>query len=294
MDVIVTNRSKDVYLHEGFQYIFDRMSADNITKYYRCRRRDIHCKGRIHVNNQHVIVKGTHGGHDESPVDVEMASTICRIKRRAADTMEAPAVAINQCIDGLSVAGKGALSSINTLKKTVRRVRRQNGPQIPVAPLTLFELDIPDSFKEYEVEPGVFENFLLCDTGPEINRILLFGRQRGLEILSTSEQWFVDGTFKIAPILFSQVFVILGCRNGGVHPCVYAILPNKSQATYNNLLVQIKNLSPGINVGSVSVDFELAIHNAFRNEFPEVEIRGCFFHLLQNLKKQIGTAGLMA
>lgn len=27
-----------------------------------------------------------------------MASTISRIKRRAADTMEAPAVAINQCI----------------------------------------------------------------------------------------------------------------------------------------------------------------------------------------------------
>jgi len=88
------------------------------------------------------------------------------------------------CLDGLSVAGKGALSSINTLKKTVRRVRRQNGPQIPVAPLTLFELDIPDSFKEYEVEPGVFENFLLCDTGPENNRILLFGRQRGLEVCS--------------------------------------------------------------------------------------------------------------
>jgi len=43
----------------------------------------------------------------------------------------------------------------------VRRVRRQKGPQIPVAPLTLFELDIPDSFKEYEVEQGVFENFLL-------------------------------------------------------------------------------------------------------------------------------------
>ncbi|KAL5246077.1 hypothetical protein ACI65C_013485 [Semiaphis heraclei] len=49
---------------------------------------------------------------------------------------------------GLSVAGKGALSSISTLKKTVRRVRHQNGPQIPVAPLTLFDLEIPESFKD--------------------------------------------------------------------------------------------------------------------------------------------------
>ncbi|KAL5246078.1 hypothetical protein ACI65C_013486 [Semiaphis heraclei] len=95
MNGIVTNMSKDVYIHEGFQYILDRMSADNITKYYRCRRRDLNCKGRIHVRNGVVLVKRIHGGHDESPVDVEMASTISRIKRRAADTMEAPAVAIN-------------------------------------------------------------------------------------------------------------------------------------------------------------------------------------------------------
>jgi len=42
------------------------------------------------------------------------------------------------------------------------------------------------------------------------------------------------------------------------------------------------------------VDYELSIHNAFKAEFPYIEIRGCFFHLLQNLKKQIGDAGLMA
>lgn len=104
----------------------------------------------------------------------------------------------------------------------------------------------------------------------------------------------MDGTFKIAPILFSQVFVILGSRNGGVHPCLYALLPNKNQATYNTLLVEIKNLAPGINAGSISVDFEVAIHNAFRTEFPDIEIRGCFFHLIQNMKKQVAAVGLMA
>jgi len=85
-------------------------------------------------------------------------------------------------LEGLSVAGKGMLSSMNTLKKTVRRTRHQNGPRIPVAPLTLIDLEIPNNFKEYEVEPGVFENFLLCDTGVGMNRILIFGRQRGLEV----------------------------------------------------------------------------------------------------------------
>ncbi|CAI6362996.1 unnamed protein product [Macrosiphum euphorbiae] len=165
---------------------------------------------------------------------------------------------------------------------------------MPVAPLSLVDLVIPDTFKEYEVEPGQFENFLLCDTGPGLNRILVFGRQRGLEVLTTSDEWFVDGTFSISPNLFSQVFVILGCRNGGVHPCLYALLPNKEQATYCTLLVELKRLVPAINATSISVDFEVAIHNAFRTEFPAIEIRGCFFHLLKNLKKQIGAAGLMA
>lgn len=82
----------------------------------------------------------------------------------------------------MKVAGKGALCSTSNLKKTVRRIRRQNGPQIPVSPLTLLDLEIPNHFKEYEVEPGQMENFLLCDTGPGLNRILLFGRQRGIEV----------------------------------------------------------------------------------------------------------------
>lgn len=115
-----------------------------------------------------------------------------------------------------------------------------------------------------------------------------------LQILTTSDEWFVDGTFSISPNLFSQVFVILGCRNGEVYPCLYALLPNKEQATYTKLLVELKRLVPDINTMSISVDFEIAVHNAFRTEFPAIEIRGCFFHLLKNLKKQIGAAGLMA
>lgn len=99
--------------------------------------------------------------------------------------------------------------------------------------------------------------------------------------------WFVGGTFSISPNLFSQVFVILELRNGDVHPCLYTLLPNKEQLTCNSLLVEIKRLVPGINVGNVCVDFEVSIHNAFRNNFPDIEIHGCFFHLLQNLKKKL-------
>lgn len=86
------------------------------------------------------------------------------------------------CSEHLTVAGRGALPSMDTLKKTVRRARRQNRTQMPVAPLSLILLEIPEVFKMYEGEPGHIEHFLLCDTGPGLDRILMFGRQKDIDV----------------------------------------------------------------------------------------------------------------
>jgi len=45
----------------------------------------------------------------------------------------------------------------------------------------------------------------------------------------------MDGTFKVAPTLFFQVYVNLAEFLGGVHPAVYALLPNKKEQTYVKL-----------------------------------------------------------
>ena len=46
----LTNRNGDIKTHEGYQYIYDKLGADKVTKYYRCRRRDIQCRGRINIS----------------------------------------------------------------------------------------------------------------------------------------------------------------------------------------------------------------------------------------------------
>jgi len=61
----------------------------------------------------------------------------------------------------------------------------------------------------YESEPGKTENFLLADSGLGADRILIFGRQRNLEIALICDDYFMDGTFKIAPNLFKQIYVVL-------------------------------------------------------------------------------------
>jgi len=57
------------------------------------------------------------------------------------------------------------------------------------------ELEIPEEYKEYEAEPGQFENFLLCDTGPGPNRVLIFGRQRGIRGTKVNIFYVVFGLF---------------------------------------------------------------------------------------------------
>ena len=42
-----------------------------------------------------------------------------------------------------------------------------------------------------------------------------------------------------------------------------------------------------------SMDFEAAIIGAVQEVFPNAEIAGCLFHLVRNLKKAVGDAGLM-
>lgn len=77
------------------------------------------------------------------------------------------------------------------------------------------------------------EDFLLHDTGfGDSERILVFSTAENLRKLGESELWFADGTFKVSPSLFYQVYTIHGSLHGTVVPLVFALLSNKTQSTY--------------------------------------------------------------
>lgn len=113
-----------------------------------------------------------------------------------------------------------------------------------------------------------------------------------MQILSECDHWFIDGTFIITPPLFSQVYVILAAKHGGVHPFLYALLPNKQATTYTAMIEMLKNLEPNLNPTHISCDFELASISAFKNAFATAEMHGCFFHLMKNMKKQLSNLNL--
>ena len=111
---------------------------------------------------------------------------------------------------------------------------------------------------------------LLDDSGPSENRILIFGRPTSLEILHFSKVWYCDGTFKVAPTNFAQVYIIMAKALNSVHPLIYALLPNKQEKIYDKLFDMLNLLKTGSNLRSVSCDFELSVINTIKKKYPDV------------------------
>src|ERR1043165_7426747 len=99
-----------------------------------------------------------------------------------------------------------------------------------------------------------------------------------MTLLQDSEHWFVDGTFKVVPELFFQLYTVQVRAFGTVVPCLYVLLPNKTQGTYVRLFDEIKVLLPHVIPRTITMDFEKAAMNAAIGAFPTVSIHGCFFH----------------
>lgn len=98
----------------------------------------------------------------------------------------------------LNIQVRAACGDKESLKRTVRRVKRGNVPKEPAS----LQSPLPEEFRK----TGGTENsdFLVYDNGSETERMLIFGSDTGLRILADSDSWFMDGTYDTAPSQFSQ------------------------------------------------------------------------------------------
>lgn len=288
--VVESKRGKRKFVDDGYEYVFDRTSVDGTVQFWRCERRG-RCKARIHVNDGQVIKKINPHSHGANAAKVLVDVHVTAIKERAQNTMELTSQLINNCLENANQACLGALPSTSALRKVVRR-KRNAISNAPPNPVSVEALVIPPEYYEYVIAEGERENFLLFDSGPHEDRILIFGRQSNTQTFADCTTLFVDGTFKICPNLFRQVYTVSGLKHGGVHPIIYALLPNKRKVTYDRLFQQLCVLMPNLRPQNIYCDFEMAAFQSIAEKFPDSEICGCFFHLAQNLKKHIATSGL--
>jgi len=93
---------------------------------------------------------------------------------------------------------------------------------------------------------------------------------------------FMDGTFKSVPKIFLQLYTIHFIYFEVVFSVIYALLPNKSETTYNRmnglLIAKANSLGKCLLPTNFQLDFEITMLNTIKNKYPDAQIRGCFFH----------------
>ena len=100
-------------------------------------------------------------------------------------------------------------------------------------------------------------------------------------VLSETNFYFVDGTFKTSPKLFKQVLNFMAEYKGKVVPVFHCTLTSKSRALYIAVLEHLVQKFPQFKPQTIMSDFEASLTLALREIFPRVRIAGCRFHFGQ-------------
>ena len=132
-------------------------------------------------------------------------------------------------------------------------------------------------------------------------RHVIFATSHQLKYLQNAVTWYVDGTFKIVKKPFVQMFSIhVFVKSGLCHaqiPVAFVMMSGRSSPDYVSVFKALMGLVPQAKVGKIVLDFERAVWSALygmmsRDEFPQVTIKGCFFHFAQAVFRKIQNLGL--
>ncbi|CAF1550208.1 unnamed protein product [Rotaria sordida] len=267
--IATAEKNKPLLIHNGFNYTIDRTSEKKT--YWKCEYcRTIKCKGRIHtdVNFTNILRENGDHNHPANAANTEVRLFQDEVRSRAMNTNESTQNIIDNCLRNASDQMVARLPNFKNIKRNIQRQRQQN--DLPKFPLDKNFNIIPPSltttFKN--------EKFLIFDSGPGNNRLLIFASINQLRILEGAEEILIDGTFK----------------------ALFAVLADKQQQTYQRLINELKNLCPSWNPKLIMVDFEKAEINAFQSSFGtatnSVGMSACFFHLQKSILSKLQDLGL--
>ena len=81
---------------------------------------------------------------------------------------------------------------------------------------------------------AVFQDLVLFHSGSDSDRLILLGKRELLDGLARAKLWLADGTFKVVPSLFFQLYTIHFELVSGINSAaVYCLVQNKTQAVQN-------------------------------------------------------------
>ncbi|CAF1028038.1 unnamed protein product, partial [Brachionus calyciflorus] len=143
-----------------------------------------------------------------------------------------------------------------------------------------------ESIKQYE------DLKYLAKTNEVFNFAQLYRNKCRVEILENAKEYHIDGIFKFCPSIFKQIVSIHAVFKNYVLPCAYIFLESKDANTYIESLEKIRNNAFNRNLECVLSDFEMSLLISINTVFKDVEIKGCWFHYCQAIKRNLFAVGL--
>lgn len=287
-----SEKGKSLLVIDGYTFSFHKMLVKDTVKRWQCSKRT--CKAFVKTQTaEDTVVESVldHNHEKLEPAVFNRKVVSNSLKRKAiSDICEKPIKLIRSEINNTGI-------DTFTTKDIVRV--RQNIYNARASALIKLPKNISDFHAAIESTPILTnknECFLLKND--KENNIVIFSCFSNLKFLSSTSSWYVDGTFEYCPRFFTQLFTILGLKNGYYIPLVFCLLPNKTSLSYYQVFKYIKEecdeLNLSISPKIITADFETAIHKSIYHAFPEVVVRGCRFHLGQSWYRKIQQLGLSA
>jgi len=284
-----SERGKKTLIYRNFEYIIECVNVCGTTA-WRCRfNKKFQCKARVVTDSNGVV-------DEKQPEHTHSGNVATSLARKAVgemkDTMGALMATPSSSQASVSASLDDhvlmALPKRSLLTRTLQRKRQKiqkesNGGQaLPAIPRDL-RFDIPDQFRD----------MVQYDSGAGDDRIIIMASLELLDGLARADVWLADGTFKVVPSIFFQLYSFHFNFATGINPAgLYCLLTNKTAITYGRVLAAITNLVPLASPKTILVDFEKAVMNALTISYPNARITGCYFHLCQSVVRKVTELGL--
>ncbi|KRZ53696.1 hypothetical protein T02_3509 [Trichinella nativa] len=144
--------------------------------------------------------------------------------------------------------------------------------RFPKLPNHRRDLQIPVPFKT--TKSG--DDFLLWQCASR--HIMIFATGYNIRLLAAMRTWGMDGTFKIVPHWYEQLFTIHAFAAGKLVPAVYCLCTDKDIGTYGfksqALIIRAAALEVDLNPDTNICDFETALIPAIQGYFPNARVQG--------------------
>uniref|UniRef100_A0A914P8Q0 MULE transposase domain-containing protein n=1 Tax=Panagrolaimus davidi TaxID=227884 RepID=A0A914P8Q0_9BILA len=284
-----SNRGTELLHHDGYEYIKKGLNADGTVQFWKCTTTG--CNGRAHtpVDSRTRVSVVTDHHHLRDHNRQTIRETIDEAKEMATANVNGrqhdPRDIWSHVINDLSDEQKVKMPNYDAFRQIIQYQR-----WLPETAL----ID-KENLEEVKIE-GVYttdlnsNRFLIFDsndTSPNLPRFFLFASPEGIQRLKDYRNWAGDGTFKVAPSNFLQLYIISVMIEHTTIPCIYALLPDKKGQTYERMFAAVAIEVEGYAPGTFMTDFEKAATNAVERTWVRTTQRLCYFHLSQSIMKRV-------